>query len=238
MNRLVAINALEPYNFKIVEAENGQIAIEILKNNLFDLILMDLQMPVMGGFEATKIIRHELKITTPIIALTANAFKLEIDKCIELGMNNYIIKPFEEIELIEAISQAIGHNKNETSYGYYFETKMPQTDLYNLDKLKEMSRGNNDFIKKMLNIFVETVPDSITEMKVALSNSDFDTVKKIAHKLKPSVDNLGLNIKAEIRNLEKFKVHAATKNVFIEHTYFVMNMLSNVLKSIKENELR
>ena len=238
MNRLVAINALEPYNFKIVEAENGQIAIEILKNNLFDLILMDLQMPVMGGFEATKIIRHELKITTPIIALTANAFKLEIDKCIELGMNNYIIKPFEEIELIEAISQAIGHNKNETSYGYYFETKMPQTDLYNLDKLKEMSRGNNDFIKKMLNIFVETVTDSITEMKDALSNSDFDTVKKIAHKLKPSGYDLGLNIKAESRNLEKFEVHAATKNVFIEHTYFVMNMLSNVLKSIKENELR
>lgn len=238
MNRLVAINALEPYNFKIVEAENGQVAIEILKNNLFDLILMDLQMPVMGGFEATKIIRHELKITTPIIALTANAFKLEIDKCIELGMNNYIIKPFEEIELIEAISQAIGRNKNETSYGYYFETKMPQTDLYNLDKLKEMSRGNDDFIKKMLNIFVETVTDSITEMKDALSNSDFDTVKKIAHKLKPSVYDLGLNIKAEIRNLEKFEVHAATKNLFIEQTYFVMNMLSNVLKSIKENELR
>ncbi len=115
LNRMVAQNSLQYYNCKVTEAENGLIAIEILKNNTFDIILMDIQMPEMGGIEATEIIRNKLKLTTPIIALTANAFKTEIDKCRKAGMDDYVPKPFDEEILIETIAKHTTNKKNNYS---------------------------------------------------------------------------------------------------------------------------
>lgn len=103
INRIVVSNALIDFNVIITEAINGIEAIEILKKESFDLILMDVQMPIMGGIEATKIIRDTLQIKIPIIALSANAFKSQIDTCITMGMNDYMTKPFEEQELLRLI---------------------------------------------------------------------------------------------------------------------------------------
>lgn len=115
LNRMVAQNSLQYYNCEVTEAENGLIAIEILKNNRFDIILMDIQMPEMGGIEATEIIRNKLQLTTPIIALTANAFKTEIDKCRKAGMDDYVTKPFDEEILIETIAKHTTNKKNNYS---------------------------------------------------------------------------------------------------------------------------
>lgn len=84
-------------------AKNGKEAIDRLQNCKYDVCFMDLQMPVMGGLEATKIIRQELKMTVPIVALTAAEFQEEKDKCYELGMNDYLSKPFGPAELKEKI---------------------------------------------------------------------------------------------------------------------------------------
>ncbi len=112
MNRFVVLNSLLPYNINITEAVNGEVAINILKTQKFDLILMDLQMPIMGGVEATRMIREQLKLETPIIALTANAIKTEINNCLQAGMNNYIMKPFEEHDLLHVILKELGPNSN------------------------------------------------------------------------------------------------------------------------------
>jgi PAS domain S-box-containing protein len=111
LNRMVAQNSLQYYNCKVTEAENGVEAIKILKDNQFDIILMDIQMPEMGGIEATEIIRNKLHLTTPIIALTANAFKTEIDKCKKAGMDDYVPKPFDEDILIETIAKHTTNKK-------------------------------------------------------------------------------------------------------------------------------
>jgi len=105
LNRMVAQNSLQYFNCKVTEAENGVEAITILKEREFDIILMDIQMPEMGGIEATEIIRNELKCTTPIVALTANAFKTEIDKCKKAGMDDYVTKHLDEDVLIEIFSK-------------------------------------------------------------------------------------------------------------------------------------
>lgn len=105
INRIVAKKSLLNYNCKVTEVSNGYQAIEALKNNKFDVILMDIIMPEMDGIEATRYIRNELKIDTPIIAFTANAFKSEIEKFIELGMDDYVIKPFDENILIQTIAK-------------------------------------------------------------------------------------------------------------------------------------
>ena len=104
INRLIAGKSLEIMGCTFEEAINGIEAIEILKIKSFDLILMDIQMPDMDGVEATKIIRNEMKITTPIVALTANVFKQDLDSYIAVGMNDFIIKPFDEENFFEKVS--------------------------------------------------------------------------------------------------------------------------------------
>ncbi|MBK8503336.1 MAG: PAS domain S-box protein [Saprospiraceae bacterium] len=105
VNRLVVKMSLRSINCKITEAENGQQVLDHLKHQHFDIILMDLQMPLMDGMEATRVIRQELNSNIPIIALTANALKTAIDKCLQNGMNGYLTKPFEKSALISIIRQ-------------------------------------------------------------------------------------------------------------------------------------
>jgi PAS domain S-box-containing protein len=93
-NQIIAQSLLEKWHTSVQIAENGEKAVEILKTSSFDIILMDLQMPVMDGITAAGIIRQQLKITTPILALTANVVKGVIEKCLESGMNGYVSKPF------------------------------------------------------------------------------------------------------------------------------------------------
>jgi PAS domain S-box-containing protein len=111
INRLIAGKALEMLGTTYVEAINGIEAIEILKNESFDLILMDIQMPEMDGVEATKWIRNQMNISTPIVALTANVFRQDIDSYLEIGMNDYIIKPFDEEDFLTKISENVKTGK-------------------------------------------------------------------------------------------------------------------------------
>ncbi|MCX6180810.1 MAG: ATP-binding protein [Bacteroidetes bacterium] len=108
-NQLVAVDTLKEWNSKteIDIAENGRIALENLKTKNYDLILMDIQMPDLDGHETTKIIRNDLKINTPIIAMTAHASNKEVELSKQNGMNDYISKPFEEEVLIGKILNLI-----------------------------------------------------------------------------------------------------------------------------------
>jgi CheY-like chemotaxis protein len=105
MNRMVATLILKEYEVLISEAEDGEEAVNYLKNNDCDLVLMDLQMPISNGYNASEIIRQKLKLNIPIIALTANVIKGEKEKCFKVGMNDYLSKPFDEEQFLEIISK-------------------------------------------------------------------------------------------------------------------------------------
>ncbi len=107
MNRMVVKVVLDDLGVIVTEVADGEQAVNFLKNNTSDLILMDLKMPVLDGFEATKIIRQQLKLKTPIIALTANSIDEEREKCLELGMNYYLSKPYDRDVFIEIICNHI-----------------------------------------------------------------------------------------------------------------------------------
>ncbi len=198
MNRMIVNYTLNYFNCIVTEATNGIEAVDILKEKSFDVILMDVQMPEMGGIEATKIIRADLKLDTPIIALTANAFKSEIDKCREAGMNDYVTKPFEESVLIEILARhAIKqkHSENE---------KSENSKLYNLAILNTMSRGDKDFVKKMVSIFISQTQDVIAKVEEALLKDDFLLVSQLIHKVKPSIESMGIvTIIDDVKKLEK-----------------------------------
>ncbi|RYU96287.1 PAS domain S-box protein [Emticicia agri] len=103
LNQKLALRVLEKFGFTSDLAANGRIATEKVRDNRYDIILMDLQMPEMDGYQATTFIRNELKDTTPIMAMTAHSLVGEKDKCIEIGMNEYITKPFNQKELFDKI---------------------------------------------------------------------------------------------------------------------------------------
>jgi PAS domain S-box-containing protein len=103
VNRLIANTILTQFGIHVTEAVNGEIAVEILRKTSFDLILMDMQMPVMDGVTATIMIRKEISTTLPIVALTAHALKSEQSRCLEAGMDDFLSKPFTEEKLLNMI---------------------------------------------------------------------------------------------------------------------------------------
>lgn len=103
LNLTLAKAVFKRWNVAIETAEDGRIAVDKISNGNFDLVLMDIQMPVMNGYEATFEIRNKLKLDIPIIAMTAHALTTEVDKCIKAGMNDYVSKPFDVLKLKEVI---------------------------------------------------------------------------------------------------------------------------------------
>jgi PAS domain S-box-containing protein len=205
MNRLVASIILENYGTQIFEAVNGAEAIEKVNSIQPDLVLMDLQMPLVNGFEATETIRKQGN-KLPIIALTANAIKGENDKCFVSGMNDYVPKPFKEEDLLKVIAKWLGTEITTTLQTVETNITMPNTNdelLYDLTSLNTISGGNEVFIKKMLSIFCDQTPQMVQEMQQAFSANDYDTMGALAHKIKPSIDNLAINsLKQVVRDIE------------------------------------
>jgi signal transduction histidine kinase/CheY-like chemotaxis protein len=110
LNQKLAGFILKEWGFSFEIAGNGKIAIEKLKNNTYDLILMDIQMPELNGYETSVIIRKNLKLTLPIIAMTAHVFPGEKEKCISFGMSDYLSKPINETELYDLITRHLFKN--------------------------------------------------------------------------------------------------------------------------------
>ncbi len=108
LNLKLASTLLSAEGFEVDSAANGQLAIDKLKELAFDIVLMDIQMPVMDGYEATQELRKSLNLQVPVIAMTANALAGERERCINSGMNEYITKPFKTQELFELIGRLLG----------------------------------------------------------------------------------------------------------------------------------
>jgi len=194
-NRIVAQNSLKYFRCEVVEAINGIDAIEKIKENNFDVILMDVQMPMMDGIEATKIIKQDLNINTPIIALTANAFKTEIDKFKSVGISDYITKPFDEDVLYKSISKVVSENKlsiiNEEKVNYDFSN------------LISISKGDDEFVEKMISLFIRQTSQACDDISNFISENNFNEVHKLIHKIKPNIEFMGItSIMNQVKELE------------------------------------
>lgn len=189
MNRVVAETILNQYGASISEAVNGMEAVDAIRNNKYDIVLMDIQMPVMDGMEATRLIRTEIRSNIPIIALTANAVKGEMEKCIQAGMNDYLSKPFEEEDLVRLIAKWLGR---ETHFGPAKTTTPTATPLYDLDKLKQITRGDDKFIIKMLQVFINETSSGMASLERAFEEKDIKQVQFLAHRMKSSLNNLNI----------------------------------------------
>lgn len=230
LNRMVAQNSLQYYKCQVTEAENGLEAIEALKKENFDIVLMDIQMPELDGIEATSIIRNELKLKTPIIALTANAFKSEIEKCYAAGINDYVTKPFDENLLIETIYK----NVNKTT----LPKRSKEELLYNLNSLYNLSRGNNDFVIKMIEIFIKQTEETLIKVDEAIKSNEFADISKLIHKIKPSVEGMGIkSLMDNIKKLETMDKSEINKKEIIQLFDIIKEGLQLSIIQLKHNEL-
>jgi CheY-like chemotaxis protein len=241
-NRFVATSTLTRCKCNVSEAHNGQEAVAKAIENKYDLILMDLQMPIMDGFEATKAIRKKLGLTVPIIALTANAFKSELEECINVGMNGYVTKPFEEDKLISTIVKTLSlsvikKEKKEASDKKASTTVFNQK-LYNLEKLMELARNDKSYVQKMIGIFTEQTTISIEQIKTAYDNKNLEALYQVAHKIKPSLDSMGIiALRENIREVEMSAKEGNDSHILASKIEFLLSTLNEALVQLKEEQI-
>jgi PAS domain S-box-containing protein len=225
MNQFVAKNLLERYGLTIAIASNGQLALNELKKNAFDLILMDLQMPVMDGLEATKRIR-KLGYQTPILALTANAFKDEIDRSVEAGMNDFVSKPFDEHILLKKMCHLLEPGKNKLEE--INPINEPENEMaVEIDEtfLNSISGGNPDFTKQMYQIFLQQSSSFIKESHLQATNKQWVQLKHLAHQFKPQGAYLGVNLLTKVVGEVEKECQSNQDESFIQSKLSEINQL-------------
>jgi CheY-like chemotaxis protein/HPt (histidine-containing phosphotransfer) domain-containing protein len=197
MNLQLAQKLLEGWGLHVLLATNGKEAISIFNRSKVDVILMDIQMPEMDGLQATKRIREFSDV--PVIALTANTSAEETDTYKSIGMNDFLAKPIDERKLLELLStymqiQAIGTSSK----------KEPgATPMYDFKLVEEIAGGDQEFIKRMMGMFVDTAPGLLSDLKLNIEAGNWDKASKIAHRMKSTIDSMNIKaIKVEIRQIE------------------------------------
>lgn len=181
MNCRVIELLFEEWQFRYTLVHNGQEAVELLKKDptAFDLVLMDIQMPIMDGYEAARHIRRILHLKVPIVAMTAHVLSGERERCIQMGMNDYLPKPIREQELRELIARFV----RETT-----STPPPPIDRA---YLRETTMGNLNHLRELTGIFLEQTPKDMEVIAAALSVSDLTAAARAAHNMKSTVGYMG-----------------------------------------------
>ncbi|MDO7874879.1 response regulator [Hymenobacter sp. ASUV-10] len=217
INREVAHLLLAGHGVEVDEAESGLEALEMFEQQRYDVILMDIQMPGMNGLEATAHIRQHpdpRRALTPVLALTANAFRSDADKYRAAGMNDTLSKPFEETELLAKISHlASGTEQFLEQRAAAPAAPAPAPEpaeapepaapaLYDLGLLRQTAHGSTVFMNKVLASFHNNMPASIAEMRDAQATADLPALSALAHKLRPSLRLLGAAVSPWLEEVE------------------------------------
>lgn len=211
LNQLLMKTLLDDFGFERDIAANGKIAIEKLAKKDYDIVLMDLQMPEMNGFEATEYIRNTMHSNIPIIALTADVTTVDLAKCKAVGMNDYIAKPVDERVLYSKIMGLV---------------KKPVQKIYNPAAIPEIpgnatlkctdlayligiTKNDPQLMMEMIGIYLEQTPMLVEALKQSLQDKDWNAMHAAAHKMIPSFAIMGISPDFEII-AKKVQTYAGT----------------------------
>jgi two-component system sensor histidine kinase/response regulator len=180
VNQKVAVRFMEKRGHGTVVAESGKQALAAWESQFFDLILMDVQMPEMGGFEATAAIRQEERKNgrhIPIIAMTAHAMKGDRERCLAAGMDAYLSKPIDASELFELIESITPDRAGK------------QHDPVDTPALLARVDGDMGFLRELIALFLDDCPKMLARIRDAIGHHDAEALRSAAHALKGSVAN-------------------------------------------------
>lgn len=206
---------------------NGKQAVKKIEMQHYDVVLMDIEMQEMSGYEATQIIRTKLKNNVPIIALTAHAIVGEKEKCLKLGMNDFISKPIQADVLFEKIYQAVA-NKIITK----------TNKLINLDFLTKSMKGKKNAIKSVMDIFLKQVPKNLKTINEAIKHADYKTIKSQAHNMKSTVSVFGLlTIVETLNEMENLETKSVDLNRIKSLNHTLNKICKQAINEIKHERL-
>ena len=197
LNQLLMKTLLDDYGFERDIAENGKIAIEKLREKAYDVILMDLQMPIMNGFETTEYIRDTLKSKIPIIALTADVTTVDLAKCKSVGMNDYIAKPVDEKLLYNKIIAAVKKTNCGDNLKSPENSDTERLKCTDLQYLYRRTKSNPALMMEMISLYLEQTPPLIKAMNKSLFDKDWQSLYATVHKMIPSFLIVGISIDFE-----------------------------------------
>lgn len=207
VNQMVAMGLLEALGYDADTADDGVAAIEMYAEGKYDLILMDVQMPRLDGYGATRALRDRETGTAhvPILAMTASAVAGERERCLEAGMDDFITKPVDPDQLAAMLRHWLagepGPVAPERPVGSV--TRMEVLDLDRLDMLRDMAEGNTAYLDRAIDNFAANRSDSLAAIVAAVKSADAAALQHAAHRLAGSALNLGLTVAGErARTLE------------------------------------
>ena len=245
-NRIVARDTLKgKADVAITEASTGKIAIQLIEKQEFDIVLMDVQMPVMDGYEATKYIRDHFsapKNSVPIIALTASVVRSDLDKCRESGMNSYVAKPFKAWQLIGAIAELTGREKKYLSKDS--ENKEKNINLAventavitNLEYLQKFCENDRDKMKRYIGMYVNSVPGFVEKIQIGLKNKDRQEIATQVHAFKSKMMMMGMrNTNSLAVKLELLCAEKVDDSRIEEDTKLLLEQINISVTELTEN---
>lgn len=243
INQMLATKWLKKLGLKNIDsALNGFDSITLLRNNMYDFVLMDCQMPELDGYETTSLIRDmekQMNRRTPIIAMTANAMLGEREKCLQAGMDDYLSKPLNFEQFQNCIAQWIGAKPNEileetiTTEGPLtptLDTSIP----VDLSRLNEFTEGDKETERMVINLFLETAYESFDRLKTAQLSDESEEWSKAAHSFKGASGNLGaMSLHAICSDAEhKGDVTKEEKNSILGSLYAEFSKVESYLKGL------
>ncbi|MBG8554112.1 PAS domain S-box protein [Hymenobacter guriensis] len=201
LNQLLMKTLLEDFGFEMEVAGNGKIALEKLRTTRYDIVLMDLQMPVMNGFEATEYIRNELRLNVPIIALTADVTTVDVEKCKAVGMNDYISKPIDDKLLYSKIIKYLKQSDaDQTAALPVGDVPKQAQTCVNFDYLKRITKSDAR-MAEMIGLYLQEIPQLVQTMKQAIAEKDWMALKRATHSMIPTFATMGMD--PEFENITK-----------------------------------
>jgi PAS domain S-box-containing protein len=198
VNQKLALRLLEKRGHRVIVVSNGREALEALDKRSYDLVLMDVQMPVMDGLEATALLREKEKSSgsrQTVIAMTAMVMKGDRERCLEAGMDGYISKPIRVQELDEALDRHVAHDREDLPGVHLSE---PKTGSVSAEELMERINGDLGFLSELLDIFRRDYPQQIQAVRQAIADGDAPALQRVGHTLKGSLGNLAAPVASQI----------------------------------------
>ena len=233
INLEVAIYLLKETHAKIEIARNGLEAVEIIQEQVhpFDLILMDVQMPLMDGYEATRIIRKELNILTPIVAMTANVMIQDIEKCLAAGMDAHIGKPFEVEDFYGTLLEVLHVSLTIAPKQHATAKKRTKSSFGKKEAIKKLG-GNTALWQKLFSSFYETYLQMPQKLKELIEKKELTLLIDYVHTVKGLSGTIGLlRLEQYLSDLEQFlKEHQTFQELPLSAIQSEYDALLNVLK--------
>lgn len=245
-NQLLAKTRLERWDCIVDIANNGFEGVKKIQKKLYDIVLMDIQMPVMDGYEATKIIKNDIseKVgTIPIIAMTAYTSKNDIKRALEVGMDDYIFKPFKSDELYSLLKKYGGstykEQKNNELQKLSIKPKIKQVSSnIDLKFLRKETLNETSILKLLIQLFLKDLEEFVGKVDSELVNKNWIELYKATHKIKPSVAMFGISKLEPIIHvlMNKFREEKNLEDVeelIVKSKVIIANVKNELLTELK-----